>query len=177
MLQTGVIIKVLRKWTPITVLLSFIYVPIKVISSYWYFWYHWYEQWSKTVLHGIIPYLWQLITPWMKQFSHSWTQKDKQCRTLWHLTYGIWESGRKVLCGRAPCRHLFIKTKNLFVEFCGLCYKHYCKIIKFRSVHWIGMLTCTARKSCETYFAFKKLFFIRLLIWKKGILANLNIHY
>ena len=68
--------------------------------------------------------------------------------------------------------------KNPFVEFCELCDKHFCKTIKLRSVRWLGMLTCIARKSCETYFAFKKLFFIRLLIWKTMIskLANLDIH-
>ena len=49
------------------------------------------------------------------------------------------------------------KRKNLFVEFCEFCDKQYCKIIKFHSVRWLGMLTCIERvlrlfPSLESYF-------------------------
>ena len=51
------------------------------------------------------------------------------------------------------------QNEKSFCEFCGLCGKHYRKTIKFRRVRQLGMSTCIAKKSCETYSVFKKSFF------------------
>ena len=37
------------------------------------------------------------------------------------------------------------KRKNLLAEFCEFCDQQYCKIIKFHSVHWLGLSTCIER--------------------------------
>ena len=49
------------------------------------------------------------------------------------------------------------KRKNLLGEFCESCDQQYCKIIKFHSVHWLGLSTCIERvlklfPSLKSYF-------------------------
>ena len=48
--------------------------------------------------------------------------------------------------------------KHFFIEICELCDKYYCETIEFRSIRGLGMSTCIATKSCETYLFLKKKF-------------------
>ena len=68
-----------------------------------------------------------------------------------------------------------LKRKNTLVEFCTFCNQEYCKIIKFHSVHWLGLFTCIER-ILKLYPSLKSYFLSQNMEVKngKGKLTRLN---